>query len=338
MKLQKDKIPVTILTGFLGSGNTTLLNNILTEEHGHKIAVIINEFGEIGIDGDLVIKDEDSVLELANGCLCCTVKGDLTKIVQKLIKSGQQFEHLMIETTGIANPAPVAEVFYFDPFINNSFYVNGIVTLVDSVNVDKHLDDNDECYKQIAFADLLLLNKTDLVDESRLSDINKIVSLVNPMAEQIRCSQANIDISKILNVESLHEKMLHEDHSDDAHHHEGHSDKEPHDHDHSHGHEHDSPIVSVSISSEGEFNQANLRYWLSTLLFDRSDTIYRMKGIINITGREEKLIFQSVHRLFEDAIGDTWKGDEKKVSKIVFIGENLDAKELKSGFLANLED
>ncbi len=326
MKLQKGKIPVTILTGFLGSGKTTLLNNILTEEHGHKIAVIINEFGEIGIDGDLVIKDEDSVLELANGCLCCTVKGDLTKIVQDLIKSGQDFEHLMIETTGIANPAPVAEVFYFDPTINDKFFVNGIVTLVDSVNVDKHLDDNDECYKQIAFADLLLVNKTDKVDQARLKDINKLVKLVNPMAEQIQCSHARIDISKILNVESLHERMLKEDHV-----------KDHHDHEHKHGHKHDSPIESLSISVKGAFNQATLRYWLSTLLFDRSDTVYRMKGIIHVAGREEKLIFQSVHRLFEDAIGEKWKADEEKISKIVFIGEKLDKEELQKGFTDCLE-
>ncbi|MCM8531105.1 MAG: GTP-binding protein [Lentisphaeraceae bacterium] len=327
MKSQKGKIPVTILTGFLGSGKTTLLNNILTEEHGHKIAVIINEFGEIGIDGDLVVKDEDSILELSNGCLCCTVKGDLTKIVLDLIKSGQHFEHLMIETTGIANPAPVAEVFYFDPLINNNFYVNGIVTLVDSVNVDKHLDDNDECYKQIAFADLLLINKSDLVDEARLEDINKIVSLVNPMAEQIRCTQAKVDISKILSVVSLHEKMLQDEHHEET------------EHDmHHHGHHHDSPIVSASISSKGAFNQAKLRYWLSTLLFDRSDTIYRMKGIININGREEKLVFQSVHRLFEDAVGDKWQEGEERISKIVFIGEKIDKKELENGFLENLED
>ena len=326
MKLQKGKIPVTILTGFLGSGKTTLLNNILTEDHGHKIAVIINEFGEIGIDGDLVIKDEDSVLELANGCLCCTVKGDLTKIVQDLIKSGQEFEHLMIETTGIANPAPVAEVFYFDQYINDKFFVNGIVTLVDSVNVDKHLDDNDECYKQIAFADLLLINKTDKVDEARLADIEKIVNLVNPMAEQIRCSHAKVDISKILDVESLHERMLREDHSE-----------EEHEHNHHHGHDHNSPIESLSISMKGAFNQANLRYWLSTLLFDRSDTVYRMKGIIHVAGREEKLIFQSVHRLFEDAIGPVWEDGEEKISKIVFIGEKLDKEELKKGFSECLE-
>jgi len=333
MKSQEGKIPVTILTGFLGSGKTTLLNNILTEEHGHKIAVIINEFGEIGIDGDLVVKDEDSILELANGCLCCTVKGDLTKIVLDLIKSGQEFEHLMIETTGIANPAPVAEVFYFDRFINDKFFVNGIVTLVDAVNVDKHLDDNDECYKQIAFADLLLINKIDLVDEERLNDINKIVKLVNPMAEQIRCSQSNVEIRKILSVESIHERMLREDHIEDDQDHNHHH----HDHEHHHGHEHDSPIESMSISLKGAFNQPNLRYWLSTLLFDKSDTIYRMKGIIHIADRQEKMIFQSVHRLFEDAIGEKWKDDEEKVSKIVFIGENLNREELRSGFSSCLE-
>ena len=329
MKTQKGKIPVTVLTGFLGSGKTTLLNNILTEEHGHKIAVIINEFGEIGIDGDLVIKDEDSVLELANGCLCCTVKGDLTRIVLDLIKSGKEFEHLVIETTGIANPAPVAEVFYFDPMINSKFYVNGIVTLVDSVNVDKHLDDNEECYKQIAFADLILVNKTDLVDEDRLKDIDKIVKLVNPMAEQIRCSQANVDVSRILNVESLHERLLSEESGES---------KVHDDHHKHHGHEHDSPIMSLSISVKGKINQAKLRYWLGTLLFDKSDTVYRMKGIINVADRKEKLIFQSVHRLFEDKVGPVWKDNEERISKIVFIGENLDKTELTDGFMEAVEE
>lgn len=329
MKTQKGKIPVTVLTGFLGSGKTTLLNNILTKEHGHKIAVIINEFGEIGIDGDLVIKDEDSVLELANGCLCCTVKGDLTKIVLDLIKSGKEFEHLVIETTGIANPAPVAEVFYFDPMINSKFYVNGIITLVDSVNVDKHLDDNEECYKQIAFADLILVNKTDLVDEDRLKDIDKIVKLVNPMAEQIRCSQAIVDVFRILNVESLHERLLSEESGESKVH------NEHHEH---HGHDHDSPIMSLSISVKGKINQAKLRYWLGTLLFDKSDTVYRMKGIINVADRKEKLIFQSVHRLFEDKVGPVWKDNEERISKIVFIGENLDKKELTDGFMESVEN
>lgn len=325
MKVQEGKIPATIITGFLGSGKTTLLNNILTEKHGHKIAVIINEFGEIGIDGDLVVKDDDSILELNNGCLCCAVKNDLTKIILDLTKKGREFEHLIIETTGIANPAPVAEVFYLDPLINNKFYVNGIVTLVDAVNVDKHLDDNEECYKQIAFADLLLINKTDKVDEARLRDIKKIVKLVNPMAKQISCSQAKVDLTNILNVESLHDKLMSEDfeQQEPSHHH--------------HGHEHDSPIVSLSLSIPGKINQAKLRYWLGTLLFDKSDTVYRMKGIINVADRQEKLIFQSVHRLFEDQIGPEWKDDEKRISKIVFIGENLDKQELTKGFLATIE-
>ncbi len=329
MKAQSGKIPVTILTGFLGAGKTTLLNYILTAEHGHKIAVIINEFGEIGIDGDLVVKDENSVLELSNGCLCCTVKGDLTKIVLDLIKTKKDFEHLIIETTGIANPAPVAEVFYFDPFINPKFYVNGIVTLIDAVNVDKHLDDNDECYKQIAFADMILVNKIDLVDETRLEKLQKIINLVNPMAPQIRCRNGIVDISKILHIESLHEKLLNEenfsehDNSKEAHH---------------HGHSHQSPITSLSISVKGKINQAKLRYWLGTLLFDRSDTIYRMKGIINVADRKEKLIFQSVHRLFEDKIGQAWRENEERISKIVFIGVNLNKQELRDGFFATVEN
>ncbi|NQZ59683.1 MAG: GTP-binding protein, partial [Lentisphaeraceae bacterium] len=154
MKKQDNKIPVTIVSGFLGAGKTTLLNHILTAEHGHRIAVVVNELGEIGIDGDLIVKDQDSVLELANGCLCCTVKGDLTRIVLDLIKQQGKFDHLLIETTGIADPAPVAEVFYFDPLINDRFYVDGLITMVDCVNLEKQLDTNQVCYRQISFADL----------------------------------------------------------------------------------------------------------------------------------------------------------------------------------------
>jgi G3E family GTPase len=320
MRKQQDKLPVTIITGFLGAGKTTLLNHILTIEHGHRIAVIINEFGEIGIDGDLVIKDEGSILELANGCLCCTVKGDLTKIILDLLKKQDSFDHIIIETTGIANPAPVAEVFYFDPLINSKFYVDGIVTVIDAVNVEKHLEDNDECYKQIAFADLILINKVDLVDESHLLQTKKLTALVNPLAKTIDCSHANVDIDEILNQSSLNEKPLKS------------HDSQEHDNHHEHGHNHKSPIESLSLDVPGAVNQATFRYWLSTLIFDKSDVIYRMKGIINVADRKEKLIFQSVHRLFEDKLGPEWQVDEEKKSKIVFIGEKLNRQELIDGF------
>jgi G3E family GTPase len=318
MRKQQDKFPVTIITGFLGAGKTTLLNHILTVEHGHRIAVIINEFGEIGIDGDLVVKDEGSVLELANGCLCCTVKGDLTKIILDLLKKQDSFDHIIIETTGIANPAPVAEVFYFDPLINSKFYVDGIVTVIDAVNVEKHLEDNDECYKQIAFADLILMNKVDLVDEDELTKTKEITTLVNPLAKAIDCSHANVDINEILNLSSFHEKPIQSSQS--------------HESDKHHGHNHKSPIESLSLEVPGAVNQATFRYWLSTLIFDKSDIIYRMKGIINVADRKEKLIFQSVHRLFEDKLGPEWQADEERKSKIVFIGEKLNRQELIDGF------
>jgi G3E family GTPase len=316
VRKQQDKFPVTIITGFLGAGKTTLLNHILTAEHGHRIAVIVNELGEIGIDGELVVKDEGSILELSNGCLCCTVKGDLTKIILDLLKKKDSFDHVIIETTGIANPAPVAEVFYFDPHINNSFYVDGIVTVIDAFNVEQHLEENDECYKQISFADLILLNKTDLVDEKLLSKTKSLVSLINPLVKTIDCQHSKIDVQEILNLCSFHEKPLDDDIPDEKH----------------HGHNHKTTIQSISLKIHGAVNQATFRYWLSTLIFDKSDVIYRMKGIINVDGRNEKLVFQSVHRLFEDKLGANWLEQEERFSKIVFIGENLNKQELTDGF------
>jgi G3E family GTPase len=324
MKKQPGQIPVTVITGFLGSGKTTLLNHILTADHGQKIAVIVNEFGEIGIDGELIVKDDNSILELSNGCLCCTVKGDLTKIAMDLLKRKDQFDRIVIETTGIANPAPVAEVFYFDPYIKGKFYVDGIVTMVDSVNLQKHLEDNEECYKQIAFADLLLVNKVDLIDKEQRQKVAKLLSIVNPLSRTIDCSFGGIDVTEILNLCSFHDQPLQDTLTED------------HTHSSHHGHNHNSPVESLSIEIEADVNEGLFRYWLSTLIFDRSDILYRMKGIISVKGKKEKLVFQSVHRLFEDKAGKPWAENETRTCKIVFIGENLNKKELMDGFNSTL--
>ncbi|MCM8538410.1 MAG: GTP-binding protein [Lentisphaeraceae bacterium] len=318
MKTQSGKTPVSIITGFLGSGKTTLVNHILTANHGFKIAVIVNEFGEIGIDGDLIVKDENSILELSNGCLCCAIIGDLTQIVVDLEKSGKDFDYLLIETTGIANPAPVAEVFYFDPRINSKYFVDGIVTVVDPINLEIDIEDNEECYKQIAFADLFILNKADIVNGSQLEKSKALLKLVNPVTPYISAEYGKVPIENILQLGSKPNANILENH------HEEHDD-------HDHKHHHSTPVESESIIIEGAMNQGKLRYWLSTLIFDRSDLIYRMKGIVNISGCDEKLIFQSVHRLFEDGNGGAWTKDEVRQTKIVFIGEKLDREELLEG-------
>jgi G3E family GTPase len=325
MKAQSGKTPVTIVTGFLGAGKTTLINHILSADHGHKIAVIVNEFGKIGIDGDLIIKDENSILELSNGCLCCTIIGDLTQIIVNLQKSGKDFDYLLIETTGIANPAPVAEVFYFDPRINNQYFVDGIVTVVDTINLEMDLEDNEECYKQIAYADMFIFNKVDIAKVEQIKKTKQLVNLVNPISNVLEASHGQVDVAKILNLGSQKNKQL-----------ELNENTHTHDHDHRHGHKHNSPIESESIVLEGEMEQGTLRYWLSTLIFDRSDFIYRMKGIINVAGSDEKLVFQSVHRLFEDGRGGKWQTGEKRLNKIVFIGEKLDRQELLDGLTSCL--
>ena len=324
MRKQPGQIPVTVITGFLGSGKTTLLNHILTANHGQRIAVIVNEFGEVGIDGDLIVKDDNSVLEMNNGCLCCTVRGDLTRIALDLLKRRDQFDRIVIETTGIANPAPVAEVFYFDPYVKGKFYVDGIVTLVDAINLEKHLEDNEECYKQVAYADLILLNKTDIANQETLEKTKKLIEMVNPLPRIINCSFGKIDVNEILNLCSFHDQPLEDSLIEEN--------KHKHEHESHHGHNHNNAVESLSIEIEGEVDEGLFRYWLSTLIFDRSDVIYRMKGIISVKNKDHKLVFQSVHRLFEDKTGSSWGESEKRLSKIVFIGEKLDKEELTKGF------
>ncbi len=201
MKQRQEAIPVTVLTGFLGSGKTTLLNRILTEEHGHRIAVIENEFGEIGIDNELVINSEEEIFEMNNGCICCTVRGDLIRILGRLIKRRDQFDRILVETTGLADPGPVAQTFFVDDELASRFRLDGIVTLVDAGHVDLHLEDSPECLEQIAFADALILNKTDLVDESdRLDDLERRLQTINSIASISRAVNADVPIAELLDL------------------------------------------------------------------------------------------------------------------------------------------
>ena len=287
MRRQDKKIPVTVLTGFLGAGKTTLLNK-LVESSDKKLALIINEFGELGIDGDLVCEAEDQVLELNNGCLCCTVQGDLTKILLKLHGSEKEFDQVVIETTGLANPAPVAELIYFDPLINSKYFVDGVITVFDALNADYVLD-TPEGVQQIVYADKILVSKTDCVDgfdETILAGINPLAIIEKSSYGEVASLKGLLSLGGF-NVDGLSLENT--------------------------GHRH-SHMQSISFEQEGVLNNARFRQWVGSVLFDMSDVVYRMKGIVNLSGTEGSTIFQSVHRLFEDEIAEKDYGLQNKTS------------------------
>jgi G3E family GTPase len=307
MRRQDNKIPITIITGFLGAGKTTILNK-LVESSEKKLALIINEFGELGIDGDLVCDAEDQVLELNNGCLCCTVQGDLTKILLKLHIDDRSFDQVVIETTGLANPAPVAELIYFDPLINTKFYVDGVLTVFDAINSERVLQ-SPEGLKQVVYADEILVSKLDVCTDFDFEQLKD----VNPLASISKCSYGKLPkISSLLNLGGFNVDVLN-------------STSKTHSHSH---------MTSLSLTKNGKINNARFRQWIGSVLFDMSDVVYRMKGIVNLSGVNGSTIFQSVNRLFEDELAPKDYGDQ---NKLVVIGEGLQEAVLKEGFFACFE-
>lgn len=343
-------IPVTVITGFLGAGKTTLLNRILTENHGKRIAVIENEFGEIGIDHQLVIQSDEEIFELNNGCICCRVRGDLIRILAKLRQRKDKFDVVLIETTGLADPGPVAQTFFTDEEVKESFKLDGIVTVVDAKHVGLHFDDTREVREQIGFADVILLNKTDLVSSAELEKIEARIRKMNPMAKVHRTSNSDIDLDKVLNVGGFDLKRALElepdflkdaehDHDHEHHHHDhDHECTDECDHDHEHGehdHHHDEDVTSVGISAPGDLDEAKLSEWLGTLLRTKGQDIFRMKGILAVKGRDMRFVFQGVHMLMDGKPDRPWGKDERR-NTLIFIGRNLDRKELNEGFKACL--
>ena len=310
------RIPVTILTGFLGAGKTTLLNRILTEQHGLKIAVIENEFGEIGIDHELVINADEELFEMNNGCICCTVRGDLIRILGNLLKRKDKFDHILIETTGLADPGPVVQTFFVDEQLKEKLAVNGVVTLVDAKHILQHIDENGEAEEQIAFADVILLNKCDLATAEELDGLEKRIREVNALATMHRITRAVISIDKVMDVGgfNLDRAMEVNPHFLEGGHH----------HHHSH-------ISSVGIESEGDCDGKKLNDWLSKLVQEKGADIFRMKGVFAVKNQPERVIFQGVHMLIDAASGGPW-GNRPRKNSLVFIGRHLDREELNKGF------
>ncbi len=318
------QIPVTVLTGYLGAGKTTLLNRILSEPHGKKFAVIINEFGAVGVDNDLVVGVDEEVFEMNNGCICCTVRGDLIRIISGLLRRGlDKFDGIIVETTGLADPAPVAQTFFMDDDVRRATRLDAVVTVVDAKHITERLKDSPEAEDQIAFADVIILNKTDLVTKDELATVEKQIRSINPYASVHLSQNSNValdvvldrgafDLNRILAIEP---QFL-----------EG-----------THSHSHDNSVQSFSFTSDRAVIMGRFEEWIGQTLAEQGQNILRSKGVLNIRNSPRRFVFQAVHMIADSAPGNAWKDDEKKTSKLVFIGRGLDRETLKKGFESCLE-
>ena len=341
--------PVTVLTGYLGAGKTTLLNRILSEPHGKKYAVIVNEFGEIGIDNDLIVGADEEVFEMNNGCVCCTVRGDLIRVVQGLMKrqtrGGGGFDGIVIETTGLADPGPVAQTFFVDEEVRAKAKLDSVTTVVDAKHILLRLSDSREAAEQIAFADQIVLNKTDLVSEGDLALIEARLRRLNPLAPIHRATRSDVPLEAILGrggfdldrILTLEPEFLNPAHGEPGHVHDDHCDDHDHDHGHEHhhhDHQHDDDIKGVALSIDRPVDAQKVTAWLNDLLAKQGPDILRAKGILDVKGEARRLVFQAVHMILEGDFQREWKPGEARCSRMVFIGRNLDEALLRVGFQA----
>jgi G3E family GTPase len=316
----ESQIPVTVLTGYLGAGKTTLLNRILAENHGRKFAVVINEFGELGVDNDLVVDADEEVFEMNNGCICCTVRGDLIRIIGGLMKRKGRFDGIIVETTGLADPAPVAQTFFVDEDVKRATKLDAIVTVVDAKHLPARLKDSSEAQEQIAFADIIVLNKMDLVTEEEAAEVERLIKAINPYAEIRRSTKSDVPLAAVIGRDAFNLSRILE--------------REPEflsgeDH-----HEHDSEVNSVSFEVSRPIDAEKFNAWIGQLLQSKGQDLLRTKGILHYAGDNRRFAFQAVHMIADgDYIGEVKEGDPRK-SKIVFIGRDLNRPQLRRGFEA----
>ncbi|WP_420337204.1 CobW family GTP-binding protein [Roseibium sp.] len=313
-----DRIPVTVLTGYLGAGKTTLLNRILSENHGKKYAVIVNEFGEVGIDNDLVVDADEEVFQMNNGCICCTVRSDLIRIIDDLMKRRDQFDAILIETTGLADPGPVAQTFFVDEDVQSKTKLDAIVTVADAKHVLNEIDQAHEAQEQLALADIILLNKTDLVSEDELAEVEQRIRRINPTAQIHASERCRIALEEILGRNAFDlDRVL---------------EIEPEFLKHFHHHHHDDHVTSFSLLSDAPLDPQRFLPWIQTVSQIHGPEMLRMKGIIAFENDDDRFVVQGVHMLLEGTHQRPWKPDEQRTTRLVFIGRGLPKEEIEQGF------